>query len=531
LSVLSKSRCKSDRLLHWLYWSLVSTVVGQIWMVQFFPTQDGPMHAYNGWLLAHLLLKNPSGVTAAYRLNLYALTNCASTVLLAALCLIVRSSVACKVVSSVGVVGLALAAWTENARREDGQYLLPFLILPLALSKFLFFGFYNFSLSLPLAILIIAGAARYQIFPSRGAAGRLAILFVLIALCHPAVYCAMMIVVVSLAIMGLPARPFQWRLSLFLIGSPSIGGIIVLPFFLLHPVRDAAIVGLPQVTSGLLNLILSLPLRSLTLIDNQLALAWSCVVVAVGIFAYSSGKWGKLAVAYSVAFVLLTTMLAVIPDSLAGGGAVSLRLSVLAYIALVLVVSEINTSYWADRLSIAAASVYVAVFIACHFTYLNDMSRETAHYVDTVMLVHPKGPVLSLCFNQQGNGYPGEATNYQPLLHIAGYVDTDLGIVDYNNVEADLGYFPVEFTQSPNPLTLLGGRALVEERPQATRIVDNSLSDHQRPVTIVLSGVAEWRNLHSAGPIPLSWFRDYEQIGESEDGATVALARRHELPK
>jgi hypothetical protein len=167
------------------YFVIVIMICGVPWTTHIFPTQDGPLHVYNGWLLRELLINKYHTLSIIYRFNPLVLANCVATYMLALFSSFLSSVNSCKLMTSCCVAVLSAASWTACRTKDNQASPLSFLLLPLNLSWFTFLGFYNFSLSMAAAIMAIAAINSFAISRRTTCLYKLCAWLTACALCHP----------------------------------------------------------------------------------------------------------------------------------------------------------------------------------------------------------------------------------------------------------------------------------------------------------------------------------------------------------
>ncbi len=138
-----------------LFWTLTLAHLLPVWAFRYFPTQDGPVH-----MSSAVILRDYGSPGTHYHevfdLRLEPFPNWTSHLLLAGLMFVVPPLVAEKILVSTIIIGLAGAlryfcgTWGERTRP------LALVGLLFVFNRCLWLGFYNFCLSLPLGIFILA---------------------------------------------------------------------------------------------------------------------------------------------------------------------------------------------------------------------------------------------------------------------------------------------------------------------------------------------------------------------------------------
>ena len=121
-----------------------------IWIFRYFPTQDGPSHIYNAYVLKEYHKHENYKLREVFKLNLALFPNWASHILLALLMYVFPPLVCEKILLSlcIGLLPLSLFYFLNAVDRGKTVFgLLGFLY---AYNYMLQMGFYNFALSMPL---------------------------------------------------------------------------------------------------------------------------------------------------------------------------------------------------------------------------------------------------------------------------------------------------------------------------------------------------------------------------------------------
>ncbi len=513
------------------YLAVTGVVLYLIWSPLYFPTQDGPLHVYNGWLFGRLLFhSHPALTEQIYRIQWSNLSNSLSTYLLAILSFISTSRNSAKLLSSCGVVTLSFTSWFVCSKLGPKARSFAFLLMTIALSRFLFLGFYNFCLSLPLVLLVLEQIADELYSQGTSRPFRMASLMCAISLCHPAVFLiAATLLFVNLGVV-FAFRRTNWRPSKLWHGATILPGMLcVLPFLLQEKiVPGAPSAGLSGAWSRINNFLLLTPMWSLTVNDIALSCSLAVALLLITLSVAATGTWSDRSLCFSASSVTVLALLACTPDTIAGGGAVSLRLALLLMMCLTLLVASCNTSARISLFAIAAGSIYIVAFSVTHYAYLAETGRLTAEYVRDSGRVTPGSFVLSLCLNVQG-GMGQETFSYiQPMLHVAGYRDTDSALVEVNNAEADLSYFPVRYKVTPSILDVVGGRSLVEGKPTSVSFAGFNDNTMRVPQYVIISGAAAPRPSGLATGIPPDWLHRFQLLEPRSTGSpnTLILEKR-----
>jgi hypothetical protein len=147
---------KRAPLLAWLYAAATLLLLVPAWTAVRVPTLDGPCHLYNAFVMHHL--HDPAYPLFArhFTLSFAPIPNWLIQALLYGLVGVLPLAIAEKVLVSLYVVVFAAAAWAFAGCQERARAPWAFLALPFVWTEITHYGFYNFVLSVPLALLAVA---------------------------------------------------------------------------------------------------------------------------------------------------------------------------------------------------------------------------------------------------------------------------------------------------------------------------------------------------------------------------------------
>ena len=121
-----------------------------IWIFKYFPSQDGPSHIHNAYVLKTLHQEQTTLIRECYKLNLTLFPNWVSHPFMAVLMYIFPPLVTEKILLSIIISLLPLSLFYFLDAVNRGKNLYGFLGFLFSYHYLLHMGFYNFSLSVPL---------------------------------------------------------------------------------------------------------------------------------------------------------------------------------------------------------------------------------------------------------------------------------------------------------------------------------------------------------------------------------------------
>ena len=380
-----------------------------IWIFKYFPTQDGPSHLYNAFVLAHYFDASSIILREYITINTHIFPNWTTYLIMAPLLRILPPLVVQQIVLSICVISIpASVVYLQKSFKPaaDPTALLGVL---LAFSYVLFMGFFNFIVGAALFIFTIG-------FWWRRRNGRylyaLYALLIAIYLSHGLAFAATLVAIAILA-----ATERRWRVFAEL--APAV--------VLLITDAVARTQGQPLFRSFMWHL-------------RQLPAFFTGGWIVLAILAFGV-VWGR-ASARPMVFVSAALFVAyfVMPwGYLAGGqqlpvGWVSERLLFLAMLTL---------PAWIALPRPAIATAIFLIAIAAHIGMTSIQIAKLNRYIAAVMkcapLVRPHSTIQT--FIPASNMTP----QVTPTLHLTSYFGLQADVVDLDDYEARLPDFPLAY--------------------------------------------------------------------------------------
>lgn len=426
-----------------LFFILAVLYVLPFWTVQYLPTTDGPCHTYNAWVFRnHGNQEEFPLFHQYYELNLRPYPNWTGHAVMTALMYAVPPLIAEKLLVSGYVLLFLGGAWYLAGAVHPGERWPAFLAFPFAYNQLFQFGFYNFSIGVAVFFFVLGFWWRRREKPDLQFAVGINLLLGLCWFSHvlPFVLALLCIAVLWLATL----RRASWRRHLLhvLILAPQV----VLPLWFLQMQGTSTYM---EVRSFLGLLWYLMPPRVLvTLGGFQFYLA--LVVAAAFLIFLFLTLWrrfreeaGQRGIRETDAFpVLAAGVLALYffgPEGMAGGTVITARLALMAYLLLIPCLSP--------RLSGRAREIAVGVLALTALVNLGYLVRtyvvlgeEVRRFVAGLEPVRPSSRVLSLLFSR---GFAERPTDI--FSHATAYKALEKGLIDWDNYEAKVSFFPVRF--------------------------------------------------------------------------------------
>jgi hypothetical protein len=463
--------------------SLIVFCLSMFWWTDYFPSQDGPIHAYNSYLIAHLGSPAYAHLRAYFEIGSLQSPYWVAHLLLAAPMRACSPWVAERLFLSMYLMLTVGSLAYYGRSKGTPSRAAAFLALPLCFHHLLHMGYWSFSIGIPVFFFTLGMWLRALPAPRPLQYLALSMMLLFCFYCHLVVAALLAAAVVVVSVLAWGCRPRRF-LPLFLALSPLC--VLSIAFFAPHNVG----LGHRWSTFNLAWYLLRFDvLNSFSPKESWFAIPlavvfWSLLLMAVierlegctgGRVAEASGRvrlWPRTSrtfVRYCAnvsphVWVGLFTLAVywAVPDSLhtlAGsasvGSAFSQRLAIFPLLAFLPLLRLPRNPRWA-AVFLSTAVLASAAKLASTMARYQEQSRVIARYASAVPLISPKSRVLVLNAGQEGSSW-----RIQVLRHAGSYYSLRSGSVDLGNTFADIPLYPVRFRSSkgrtrPNPALIEG---------------------------------------------------------------------------
>lgn len=423
---------------------LAALYVVPIWCAKYFPSQDGPAHLYNAFILSHY--HDPQFTfDRFYDVRLELFPNWVTHLALMALMRVVSPLAAEKLLLTAYVL---LMAWSLVYLRESvgaGSRAPVLLAFPFIYHYPLLMGFYNFSIGVALFLVTIGYWWRHRQQLNAMRALTVAALLAAIYLCNPVPLVMAIVCIVAIAMTDLvSARPVRSVLPGLLCTVPAIvliayyagrwgiesrgGGWTqdrLWPYFL-H--------GGPLIFHGRGQII------SAAIVTG---LSGLLLVLMLGQRILAAVRGGRVRVEPRDTFLLLSALALVLyfvsPQALSEGAFLKPRLALFPFLLIVPALT-VDVPARARKLFEGICLVVAAGCAAQVGYYHWTIAREISTYTSGLEAVDRNAVVLPLSFD-----YSGGSWLIGPIANAAGHYGVERGAINLMNYEADTQHFPTAF--------------------------------------------------------------------------------------
>jgi putative flippase GtrA len=446
---------------------LLALHVLPIWLVEYVPTQDGPLHVEN--VLALLRYETSPLLQRWYVANWGAQPNWLTQGLLAPLLELMSPVAAEKMVLTGYTVLFPLAFRAVLPRGRDGWW-AALAAFPFVHSYPFHMGFWNFCYGLALALLAAGYWARTRgrMTPARFLA--LALLSALLYLGHTIAFAGALVVAGSLFAVRAwsalaRARGDQGRRRAVLRGYGQRGafallaaspGLVLLGSWLLaHRDRLSARIPLPELAAKLAVAysLVSIDRREL-FVAAAVALVLFVTVTHLALVRATRGARLRPSDGWLLSALLFAILYFAVPDVVAAGAHVSDRLALLALLSVAAWIgAHVESRASVRRSAVALAALSVAA-LAVRFDKQRELSGYLEEFASARGVVGEDRVLLPLALAPHGpRDEHGRRLGYRvkPFLHAAGWIVAERGGVDLKNSQANTDHCPVRFPDDRNP--------------------------------------------------------------------------------
>jgi len=430
----------------WLLASLVVLHAAALWAFRYFPSQDGPSHLENAYVLANYH-DQARAYSQYYQINPRPVPNWLTHAALAGLIKVAPPLAAERVLLTGYLVLFALClVYFINSVRAPGGEWLALVGFPLASSHLLHMGFYNFVASVPLAFLAVGYWWRRR---DRPADWRLlAVLNLLLVAVYFGSVLSQAVAIGS--VVGLAALEYGRRVGRTLRLALGLLPACVLPvYFVLSSSGEPSGVGGDVARWRYLA-----GLGVLTSFDSAERYVGAGLAAVIGflVVAALARRAGRTreGTGFLAAALALTALYFAAPGKALGGGLIVQRLSIFPALMILPWLALRSPRPLRVAAGIAAAALAV-VHLAISVHYYGRLNRGLEEFTSGVSLVGSSETLLPLTFDQKG-----EAEAVRVYRHAASYYCLETGAISLANYEAAKTYFPLRYLAGLDPFAVMG---------------------------------------------------------------------------
>ncbi|MFC1717147.1 hypothetical protein ACFL6S_26025 [Candidatus Poribacteria bacterium] len=443
-SILSYSRSRPDL---WTLAFILLTLIYilPIWILKYFPSQDGPSHIYNCFILKHY--SDPDYVfNQFYEIRKSPIPNWTCHAFITFFMYLVPPLIAEKLLLTGYIVLMAVGMLYLLNAVEDRRKPLVLIGFPFIYNYILLMGFYNFSLGIGMLMLVIGYWWKHSdTFGVRNAIV-LGLLLVALYFCHLVPLALAIFSIAVITLVCLPFRFARWKQTLFtfLCMLPAAGltiyytstrgtersGVWELSRLWQYFIRNESLAyhSESQIIFGKMVTGAFVVLFFYTLIrDHFFTNEWR-----FGLRLHRKDFFLLLCAAFFIMYLKA-------PDSMSGGGFIKTRMSLFPFLIIIPWLS------W-DMPRVARGVVGVVLIVLAtayiaHVSYYHKIINDDIEVYNSGYDAVERNKVLL----PLGIDYEGRSWRIGIYTHTPGYYGYERGIINLINYEAGTDYFPTVF--------------------------------------------------------------------------------------
>lgn len=451
-----------------VFTSLLLLHAAFLWFFTYLPTQDGPAHLNNANVIREYFRPEYPVFQEYYVLNTSSWSNWLGHGILAGLMSLFPLLVAEKVFVSGYVITFPLAVRYALGGIRPEARVLSFLSFPLIYSFIFNMGFWSFCYSLPVFFLILGFWFRRRDRIGILAWTVLASLSLLLCLFHILSFlmACLFIGVLSIVELVSPRRCLPSR------DLPPTWGAWDIFRFRTLPTATAL---LPAMSLAVLFVLGQEPDH--TVIPgggNPLVFPWYLLKMFMGLSSFrrweaaiyggfgiwimyiairnkfknnTTASWNGL----SILILACLSVLYVAPNRMSGGGVIPVRI-ILFLLASLFFWLGLHVPRDGEKISTVVFSIAISLgLLISHGVKYQELNKYVEEYVSGADRVEINATLLSICFSPRGNSVDNTFPRTKPFLHASGYIAARRHVVEFNNYEAHMSYFPTRFRPDRDP--------------------------------------------------------------------------------
>lgn len=445
-----------------IFWLLVLIHLYPVLAVKLFPTLDGPAHLYNSNLINHILADGNGAAAEFFRLNIGLDPNYSGHFILCVLNSFLPAWLAEKLLLALIIIAIPLSFRMMLRSLSANTLFMDYLAFPFIYNFTFYLGFYNFTIGI--ALMFFAIAYWQKIKDKLSAKNTIILSLLLIAVYYSHLFTFLLagLVIGLLTVWNaLPfiakheknpaaAKPSRQLMFLLLASLPALALTMI---FLSHKGNEGPVTYLER--SELIDWLVAIrPLITLNFEATEpytrfifftfILLLLYIVASRVYSFVYSKSPLLYVHDSFLLLSLILLAMFFTLPDWMASGGYVSMRLLLFFFLFLIAWIGM-------HELNGIVKAIAVVVFLAvsgCFWLYHREQSKLLAQ--DALEIYHTAAHVdegsVMLPVDHSGNWLHSNFSNY---------LGAEKNIVVLDNYEADKPQFPLRWRDNKAPYNII----------------------------------------------------------------------------
>ena len=427
------------------------------WIFTYFPSQDGPAHIYNAYVLKVFHhVEEGALMRQYYQLNLTLFPNWFAHAFLMLLMHVVSPLIAEKILLSLIIILFPLSLFYFLDAVDKGNNLYGFLGFLFSYHYLLHMGFYSFSISVPLFFFSLGYFVKHKSEMSLNNVAILNILCVGTYFCHILSYGLLMLSLILVSIISFYKNP---RRIIALLSYMIPLFFLMANYLLSNKIGESdSHFGLSQIWERLCSKhlwIYLLNTKSLVYFTPHHLIITRLMLVMLGalfiITLYNRVRQRKISSKknqFLLIFLAFTAIYFIMPSSMMSGGWINDRITLFVF-PLLLPFLQQNFHRYARRFLIMVMVFFALAHLALSCYYYYPLDKMMKEFTSATKLIKKNKSVLGL-FDDRSPGVkklPSFTHDefVEPFTQITSYYCLSNGGVDLVNYEAKYNYFPVNW--------------------------------------------------------------------------------------
>ncbi|MDD2320256.1 MAG: hypothetical protein PHO83_09415 [Geobacteraceae bacterium] len=435
-----------------LYAALTLLHIVLVWVLPYFPTQDGPSHIYNLAIL-HDLINGGESWGTSYTYNLRAVPNLGFLVVSYPLMYFFDPFVVEKLFISIYIILMAVCAPVFIRTFTPSNLPLAFLVFPVIFNYCFMMGFYSFSIAIPCLFLAIASAWTYRNKKFLFRAITLNLTGIVIYYLHLIPF---VLFITSLFLISISdSRNFRKIIRNTTLLIAIISPILLLFFYNYCVSKNISsnLIAFDISFNNLLVLLLNLvtfsgytfsPIQLLPCSFLLFIMYHPMKEFLLNLPGATKSSPGKIFLVLFLIFVIAVYI--IMPFGFGGGSYFNQRMIVIIFLLLLPLLKIPEGKFYAKHL-VSLLTFITLVFLATNAFVFHQQTRKISEFLSGINVAMPRGSIIATYKSKESNSPPVD-----PLLHASSYYALAIKGVDVGNYEAITPFFQVRFKPILLPL-------------------------------------------------------------------------------
>jgi hypothetical protein len=453
-----------------------------VWAFKYFPSQDGPAHLYNAFLIHEFINPTHDIFQQYYLLNTNLNPTWFAHLLLVALMYVFDPLISEKVFLTFYVVLFIVSVRYALGAINPSSRWLVFLAFPLIYSYILNMGFYANSVSYVMSFFVLGYWLRYS---DKWTLKNLVIFGLLVFLLYLFHIVSFAMTMGALGVMVLFSiyddiknRDKAVKINDIVRSRIFIPLLSILPtlffaaMFMQSKTTTFVFSGEPWVRfKSLLHFDF---IASLQLVEEEwysyfyVLLIVVLLVAAVVIkikqrYIEKNDMLFLAAIACTLVYLAAPELFLTSPNGMKGGGFISQRIMAFPYFLIILWFASQNYSAEIRRGIVSFSVLFSLVILATNLYRTAVINEQIEEYLSGSEAIEPNATILPIIMARYGYSEDNDhqiTVRIDPFLHITNHIAMQRSLVMMANYEADMGYFPILYRDELNPFTYIDGNVL-----------------------------------------------------------------------